>query len=165
MKFLILSFLVSFQVLSAPILLMTVEGDKQGRFRAEGRSDNKILASGFTYSVKSPRDVATGMASGKRMHQPIIISHEVGASSPQFFQALVTNEILKNVILEFYTVDRAGKQILSYTITLDDARVVDFNQKMDGDKVWEDISFTFQKIELSNKTGGTMAEDTWSIQR
>jgi type VI secretion system Hcp family effector len=78
---------------------------------------------------------------------------------------LVTNEILKNVILEFYTVDRAGKQILSYTITLDDARVVDFNQKMEGEKVWEDISFTFQKIELSNKTGGTMAEDTWSIQR
>ena len=165
MKFLIFSFLICFQVFASPTLLMTVEGDKQGKFKAEGRPDGKVLASGFSYSVKSPRDPATGMATGKRMHQPIVITHEVGASSPQFFQALVTNEVLKVVNLEFYTVGRDGKQTLSYTINLDDARVVDFNQKMDGDKVYEDISFTFQKIELNNKAGGTMAEDSWSIQR
>jgi len=35
------------------------------------------------HEVKSPRDVATGQASGKRMHKPFIITKEWGASSPQ----------------------------------------------------------------------------------
>jgi hypothetical protein len=33
--------------------------------------------------VKSPRDLATGQASGKRMHKPFVITKEWGASSPQ----------------------------------------------------------------------------------
>lgn len=33
--------------------------------------------------VTSPRDSSTGMATGKRQHQPITITKEVGATSPQ----------------------------------------------------------------------------------
>ena len=34
------------------------------------------------HEIKSPRDLATGQASGKRMHKPITITKEWSASSP-----------------------------------------------------------------------------------
>jgi hypothetical protein len=42
----------------------------------------------FTYDVKSPRDVATGQASGKRTHKPIKIIKEWDATSPQLSKQL-----------------------------------------------------------------------------
>ncbi len=41
-------------------------------------------ASAVYYTVKSPRDRATGQASGKRMHKPFIIIKEWGPSTPMF---------------------------------------------------------------------------------
>ena len=43
------------------------------------RCDNGAVAA--VYSVRSPRDSATGQASGKRMHKPFTITKELGASS------------------------------------------------------------------------------------
>jgi hypothetical protein len=62
---------------------------------AEGKvvpSDIKL-----TYSVTSPRDSATGQASGKRMHKPLTISKEWGRG------ATPTNEI---------TIEEAGTQLV-----------------------------------------------------
>ena len=39
--------------------------------------------SSAAYEVTSPRDIATGQASGKRMHKPFVIRKEWGAASPQ----------------------------------------------------------------------------------
>ena len=43
------------------------------------RCDNGAVAAAFEYDVKSPRDVATGQSSGKRMHRPMTIIKEWGA--------------------------------------------------------------------------------------
>jgi hypothetical protein len=39
-------------------------------------------AAHFHFEVKSPRDSASGQASGKRMHKPITITKEWGPSTP-----------------------------------------------------------------------------------
>jgi type VI secretion system Hcp family effector len=52
----------------------------------------------FSYGVVSPRDVFTGQASGKRQHKAIVITKEPGAATPQFFAALVSNEMLKSIV-------------------------------------------------------------------
>ena len=46
------------------------------------RCSDGAVAAAFEYDVKAPRDVATGQASGKRMHKPFTITKEWGASSP-----------------------------------------------------------------------------------
>lgn len=38
----------------------------------------------IAYNVKSPRDAASGQASGKRTHKPVTFVKEWGASTPQF---------------------------------------------------------------------------------
>lgn len=45
----------------------------------------------FTYDVKSPRDVATGQASGKRMHKPIMITKEFNRTKPDNMITIVDN--------------------------------------------------------------------------
>jgi hypothetical protein len=48
---------------------------------------NEVRSASFHYNVKSPRDSASGMASGKRTHHPVTFVKEWGPSTPQFFQA------------------------------------------------------------------------------
>ena len=83
---------------------VTVEATKQGRLKGEStreRKGDRLSGISFHYSVGSPRDAASGQASGKRQHQPVSFVKEWGAASPQLFQAAVTNEVLKSVLFEF----------------------------------------------------------------
>jgi type VI secretion system secreted protein Hcp len=120
--------------------------------------------------VQSPRDIATGQASGKRQHNPIAIVKEWGASSPQLFQACATNEVLKTVSLEFIKTDAAGKEAVYHTIKLTNATISKIEQYTEEVAKHEEsadthelekVSFTFQKIEMENKIGKTSALDDW----
>lgn len=96
--------LVSLTAYSQTITL-SVEGTKQGKFKSESSKSkfaDRSEITGFIQEVTSPRDAASGMATGRRMYQPVILLKQSGASSPQFFQALTTNEILKKIVIDFY---------------------------------------------------------------
>ena len=154
---------------------VTVEGTKQGKFKGEGMKDKhkeKIAGLAFEYSVVSPRDLATGQASGKRQHHPIKITKEWGASTPQLFTACTTNEVLKEVHFEFLKTDANGEETVFYTVKLTNASVSHIAQftsphegsggaKSEPTKFLESIEFTFQKIEIESKTGKTSAMDDW----
>ncbi len=139
---------------------MTIEGTKQGVF--PGAKGGAIAGLGFSYGVKSPRDVATGQASGKRQHGPIVVTKVVGTASPQIFQALTTNEVLKSVGIEL-----PGGEGSGYTIKLSNATVSELKQYtevLNGQAmVLEDVSFTFQKIEVQDPGTKTMAIDDWMV--
>jgi type VI secretion system secreted protein Hcp len=153
--------------------MMTVDGTKQGKFKGEslkqGNTDKtEVIA--YTQEIKSPRDIASGQASGKRQHQPLTIWKVAGATSPQFFQAVITNEVLRNVTIEYYKTDEDTKtEVLQYKIELTNATVSNYRQimgmpesggfKATSPGLYEEISFTFQKITVSaNKTSAT---DDW----
>ncbi len=152
---------------------VSIRGKKQGEFKGESpreRHQQKIAAIRFQYEVRSPRDLATGQASGKRQHSPIIITKEWGAASPQIFQALVTNELLDSVQFDFIRTNADGEEEIYYRIRLTNANISDLKQYMDDTKhanqydtrMLEDVSFTFQKIEVEDLPGKTMASDDWS---
>jgi type VI secretion system secreted protein Hcp len=151
---------------------ITVEGTKQGKFKGESiksghTNDQEGIA--FSYEVKAPTDRASGQASGKRQHGAVTITKEWGASSPQFFQALVTNELLKSVVLQFVTIDETGQEIIYHKITLTNARIIQINafkdravqREFNETPELESISFSFEKIEIENVKGKTNAMDNW----
>jgi len=155
---------------------VTIKGQKQGAFKGEGTSNatrNAIEGLGFAYDLKSPRDVSTGQPTGKRQHSPIRIVKGWGAATPQIFQALVTNEVLTTVKLEFRKTNANGEEAVYYTITLADASVSEIRQfSREGTDSFstgnrapaephelEEVSFTFQKITVENNAAKTMAED------
>ncbi len=152
---------------------VSVEGTKQGKLKGEAPQDkhkDELVGLAYNYEVMSPTSVGrggTGLPTGKRQHSPITITKEWGASSPQLFQALVTNEVLKSVVMNFYHVDPNGQDVLFYTVKLTNAYVskirsyVDFNSVSDftGMNELEEVSFTFQKIEITNAEAKTSAMD------
>ena len=153
----------------------TVTGAKQGAFKGEttqkGR-EGKIPGVGFNYGVAVPRDGTSGQATGKRMHRPVVFTKEWGASSPQFYTAAFTNEVLSTVLFEFFVTAANGTQVVDRTIKLTNAIIVESDQSLllpqVGGPVIDSrdlhvISFTFQKIEITSLTGGTAATDSWSI--
>ncbi len=44
----------------------------------------------LSHSIKSPRDAASGLATGKRQHKPMTITKELDKSSPTLFSLVVT---------------------------------------------------------------------------
>jgi type VI secretion system secreted protein Hcp len=160
---------------------VTIQGTKQGKFKgavagvpkARGSAGSgKIAGVRFLFQTTSPHDVATGQASGKRQYKPIQITKEWDASSPQLFQALVNNEVLKSVLFEFVKTDASGKEFVYHTIKLTNATVSELKAYLDltdttGDPYdaheLEDVSFAFQKIEMENKEAKTAAADDWKV--
>jgi len=167
---------------AANTIMVSVSGLKQGQFKGEStrsQMQDKIEASSFSFEVASPRDAASGLASGRRQYKPLIITKEMGAASPQFLTALTTNEPLKTVTLDFYKTNQNGEEYIYYTIKLTNAIVAGIRQHTPdaagagGDKhpsaggsaQLEEISLSFQKIEVESKDGKTMAIDDASGAR
>ena len=159
----------------ASTFFVTIEGAKQGVFKGESqgeRSKDKISGYAFSYAVTSPRDAATGQASGKRQYSPVTFVKEWGAASPQLFQAAVTNEVLKSVLFEFVHTTAEGEEEVFETVKLTNATVSHIKDSFDGRNggggagnhgpsgpTMEEVALTFQKIEIENKPGKTMAVD------
>ena len=153
---------------------VSIKGAKQGQLKGEAMGkglEGWIPIYGFQYEVTSPRDLATGAASGKRQHRPITIVKEWGAATPQIFNALVSNEVLPVVVFQFLRTNANGEVFVFQTVTLTNATISSLKQYSGGLpgapsdlRLLEDVSFTFQKIEIENKTGNTTAMDDWSAQ-
>ncbi len=47
----------------------------------------------MTYTIAAPKDIATGLASGKRMHKPFTITKELDMSSPKMMTNLGTFDL------------------------------------------------------------------------
>jgi type VI secretion system secreted protein Hcp len=149
---------------------LSVKGAKQGDLKGEtGKDRKKIPILGFSYAVQSPRDPATGQATGKRQHKPVTVFKEWGVVSPQLFEALVTNENLTSVIIDEMRTDPAGKEVVYMEIRLTNAALTEISidpERSDDPPFWankeiERISFVFQKIEIENKVSKTTASDDW----
>ena len=145
--------------LSEQAMMLTVEGTKQGKFKGESR-DGSVRLLGYKHEVISPRDAQSGLPTGKRQHSPLVITKDYDRTSPMFMQALVTNEVLKNVTLRF--VDARGT---TYSITLQNASVAGIRQQSQSGSNVEEISFTYQKITWTWTDGGITAEDDWEIRQ
>jgi type VI secretion system secreted protein Hcp len=152
----------------------TVTGTKQGPFKGESTQrsfENKIPVVGLGFRETSGLDQATGLPTGKRQHQPVVFTKEWGVSSPQFFAAAYTNEVLTTVLFEIYTTAPNGVQRVDHTVKLTNALVSAVQDSLflgqaggppvDSRDLLQ-ISLTFQKIEITSVTGGTSASDDWS---
>lgn len=132
-------------------ITMKVNGTIQGLFKGDDnagpRAANQINVTDYQFELTAPRDIASGQASGKRVYKPMVITHVMGGSSPQFLRAAATGERLKSVVINFYRTDRSGRDVNYYRVTLTDAFLSDVKQYSGGTDVLEDDSFFFRKVE------------------
>jgi len=153
---------------------LTLAGQKQGAINGsvtEKGKENSILVHAFDVEIDSPRDSTSGLATGKRIHQPITIVKEIDKASPLLWAALVNNENLTTWILRVWTpaLPPSGLEKQIYTITLTNASIASIHEAMLDNSIpgnatlplREVITFTYQKIQWTWTDGGITASDDW----
>ena len=118
----------------------------------------KIAGINFHFGVVSPRDVASGAASGSLQHSAVTMTKEWTPTSPLLLDALVRNSTLPKVVFEFVSGQRTSAEKVFQKLTLTNAVVTSLRQVVDGERLIEEVAFTFQTIELENVARGTRAQ-------
>ena len=156
---------------------LKLKGQKQGEIKGsvtqKGR-EGKIMVIAVSHEIVSPRDAASGLPTGKRMHKPFVITKELDKSSPLLYNALCTNENLSEFEIQFWTpqlraASGTGSEVQHYTVKLTNANIVDISFRMLNNKnpelvkfaEYEEVAFTYQKIEWIWADGGIMSSDDW----
>jgi type VI secretion system secreted protein Hcp len=160
---------------------LRVKGEKTGDVRGpvsdRDRVKNGTIALlGVEHGIASPRDSASGLATGKRQHYPIIVTKEIDQTSPLFYRFITTNEVITKLELHFFGGDdtggfMGGREAEIYTITASNAFVsrIDTGGRVDdqaeGDArlpLTERIAIVYDSIEWKWVNGGIAAQDAWS---
>ncbi len=94
-------------------------------------------------SSASGREMASGQASGKRMHKPFVIVKEIDQASPKLMQACTTGKHFSWAV-----VDSAGVQYKLY-----DVAIASVQKDNGGDRPMESVTLNYTKIEVLGKTG------------
>ena len=142
---------------------MKVTGQKQGVFEGDDNATAKgvglITVTGYQFDLLVPHDPSSGLGTGKRHYKPLVATHVMGGSSPQFLDAAATNENLTSVVINFFRTDRSGRDVNYYRVTLTSAHIVEVHQYTSGADVLEDDSFTFRKVRQEDLIAKTSFED------
>jgi type VI secretion system secreted protein Hcp len=149
------------------------QGDIKGSVIQKGREDSMMVIA-VSHSIISPRDAASGLPTGKRMHKPFVITKELDKSSPLLYNILVNNENITTWKLEHWTPQTdqrtgTGTEIQHFTIELENANIASIDYRMANNKhpdlmkfaEYEDVSFTYEKITWTWMKGGIMSSDSW----
>jgi type VI secretion system secreted protein Hcp len=156
---------------------LNLKGQRQGEIKGsvtqKGR-EGKIAVIAVSHEIISPRDPASGLPTGKRMHKPFVITKELDKSSPLLYNSLVNNENIPDWQLQFWTpqlkaTTGSGNEVQHYTVKLTNANVASIAFRMANNKhpdlmkfaEYEEIAFTYQKIEWTWNDGGITAMDDW----
>ncbi|HTS92098.1 MAG TPA: type VI secretion system tube protein TssD [Stellaceae bacterium] len=157
----------------------SVKGARQGPFKGEAKEagrENWMPVRYFTMELESPRDPASGQATGKRQWKPVKVVKEWGAASPQGLTACATNEVLQEVNFQFLRTNPSGQEYVYQTVKLTNATISDVVRFTGGPEAlaaggksasWdasgelEAWSFTFQQVDVFDADGNTEFLDDW----
>jgi len=144
------------------------QGDIKGSVTQKGREDS-IAIIAVSHEIISPRDAASGLPTGKRMHKPFTVTKELDKATPLLYNVLVNNENITDWALNFWTPSATGAEKQHYTVKLTNANIAAIALRMSNNKhpelmkfaEYEEIAFTYQKIEWTWNDGGITAMDDW----
>lgn len=143
---------------------LKLKGQKQGEIKGsvtqKGR-ENSIMVIAVSHEILSPRDAASGLATGRRQHKPFVITKELDKSSPLIFQALVNNEVFPSLEMTVFKANAKGVEAPEYTIRLVNAKIVSVRLVQVDGKLAQEVSFTYQKFYWDWLDGGISAMDDW----
>jgi type VI secretion system secreted protein Hcp len=158
---------------------MAIQFASQGKMRgASLKTSRKGTIDVFEYyhEIISPRDAATGQATGKRTHKPVCVGFYYEACVPQLYQALARNESATTVQIDFYSPNNLGKsggqgqEVLHYTVKLYNAFISRITHTGPNNRVAElkgientiKVEWVYEKVEWTWLVGGNkMAYDDW----
>jgi len=155
---------------------MEITGETQGKIEGsctqQGR-EGTMLVDAFNHDITIPRDTQTGLAVGKRIHNPLTVVKLFDKASPKLYMALCTGEHLTEVAIKWYRIDPTGKEEHYFTHKLIDAIIVSMRPWMpnvldaatENYGHMEEVSFTYRSIVWTWETEGIETQDDWEVPK
>jgi type VI secretion system secreted protein Hcp len=159
---------------------LSLKGQKTGTIKGsvtQKGKEGKIMVIAVSHEITSPRDAASGLPTGKRQHKPFVITKELDKSSPILYNVLCTNENIIEFKLQFWTPKvgagaGSGAEVQHYTVELTNAKIAGINFTMLNNKnpelmrfaEYEEVAFTYEKIQWTWIDGGITSSDEWKTQ-
>lgn len=134
-----------------------------------GRADS-IECVHYEHNINTVRDPHSGHATGRRVHEPIVIRKRIDKSSPLIAKALVENTKI-DASFKFYRPNPTGDGTTEqfYTVSIKDGRVAGLKQLLppreSPEAPLEEVTFTFHTINWTFTNGGVTHEDSWAANR
>ncbi|MBP6835322.1 MAG: type VI secretion system tube protein Hcp [Deltaproteobacteria bacterium] len=138
-----------------------------------GRKDS-IECVYYEQAVKTAREAGSGMATGRRQYEALLIRKRIDKSSPLIAKALVENARIDakfkffrpnpngdGTTEQFYTVEIKQGRIASQKQTVPDTIV----PATSTEPPLEEVSIVFHTISWTYTNGGVTHEDTWDQNR
>jgi len=153
---------------------MTMEGEKQGNIEGscvmKGR-EGTMLIEAVDHKVEIPRDPQTGLATGKRIHRPFVVTKVYDKASPKIYQACCTGEHFKNVTIKWWRINPQGMEEHYFTHVLKNAIIVStrawmpncLDPKTESFTHMEEVAFTYESISWTWEVDGIESEDSWQV--
>lgn len=134
--------------------LVTAAGTKQGKF-VDDSSQGTVGLAYYHEATGAAIDPQTGQASGKSQSGPVTVTKAWGPSSPQYYVALASNELLKTVTFNFdYRATGGAYEMVQLT----NVTVSSIRRRVDPvSGPVEDISFVCQHLDITEVVGGVTA--------
>lgn len=139
-----------------------IEGDT---YREARKGLIEVLA--FEQSVTTAREAGSGMATGRRQYQPLLIRKRIDKASPLLMRALTMGQTVE-ASFGFFRPNPTGDGTDDrfYEIGIRGARVASIKivQESSGPPM-EEVTFVFHNISWTYTNGGVTHEDTWDQGR
>lgn len=134
-----------------------------------GREDS-IECLSFVDSVRTAREKGSGVATGRRTYEPIIIRKRIDKSSPLLAKALCNNEVIEGTF-KFYRPSPSGDGTTEqfFTVEIAEGRVASV-KRVSPDVIdpassqeppTEEVGFVFHTITWTYEDGGVTHTDDW----
>jgi type VI secretion system secreted protein Hcp len=135
---------------------------------------NTIECTFYQQSVLTAREAGSGMATGRRQYEPLLIRKRIDKSSPLIAKALVENQKI-DATFKFFRPNPTGDGTTEqfYSVEIKDGRIASMKQYLPDTIVpassteppLEEVTFVFSTITWTYTNGGVTHQDTWSGNR
>ena len=132
--------------------------------------EGSIECLSFVDSVRTAREKGSGMATGRRTYEPIVIRKRIDKSSPLVARALCNNEVIEGTF-KFFRPAPSGDGTTEhfFTVEIAEGRVSSI-RRVSPDTIdpasaqeppTEEVSFVFHNITWTYEDGGVSHHDNW----
>lgn len=132
--------------------------------------EGKIECLSYSDSVRTAREKGSGMATGRRVHEPVCIRKRIDQSSPILARSLCNNEVVSGTF-RFYRPSPAGDGTTEqfFTVNIEEGRIASIRRVSPyvidpasaSDPPTEEVTFVFNKIRWTYEIDGKEHEDSW----
>lgn len=150
---------------------LQIKGQKTGEMKGDvmqkgHESWNSVLS--MDYSFNAPAEAGAGLATARRVRQPISFTLRWSKATPLLLNAAASNETLSEVQFQRWLPNATGNgtEVDADHIQLTNARITSLkivDQKDDDGKLDTVVIVTlaYQKLTLTHQDGGISADDSW----